>query len=1152
MAFLNFDSTLQQNLGAQPLRVISSDPHVSAALLLGQSLSAQKSSHNLVITKDLGSAQKLISYLDLFGSFLNLRPAPVFLLPPHDISPYSGLYSSRPAMLQRLRWLYYASMPPPGAIFIAPLKALAQFTLSQDLLLNSAQFFKKGDSLPENWAFYLSTLGYKSVPVVEDAGTFALRGGILDIFSPAHDLPLRVELFGDQIESLRWFHPQTQTSIEEATEFTLLPAHEILFSEDRILRCCQKLSERESETDITSLQSQIRNQTYFDGIEYLAPLFYKEKTFAIDYLPPNTVVWSPDAIAADAQWTTDFHHLREEYQQYKTHIPTPDELYCSPEALQQKLPTKNKIEFEILDTADGDPRHVLEFSSRNIPPAKTNTFNEKVDFLIQKVEEWKNSRATVFLCGNSETQFKRLELAFQEHQLSLKWIDHKSDLSTLRETQNKNTVYFLHHTFDTSFQSLNEALVFVGVEHFLKKSEARSSSVKATMDQAEALSFSELREGDPIVHNQHGVALYMGLRVMNISGVEAEFLELKFKDNDKLFLPIYRLSQVHKYSGAGNHHILDKLGGKQWEKTKAKVQTRLREVANELVQLYAKRRTLTRPAYEVQTSEMQQFEDAFPYEETADQLRAHEDIKKDLSNERPMDRLICGDVGFGKTEVAMRAAFLVASQRRQVAILAPTTILTFQHMETFKKRFSGWPLKIAVLNRFISTTDVQKILKEVKEGAVDILIGTHRLLSSDVQFTNLGLLVIDEEQKFGVKHKEKIRYMKNTVDTLSMSATPIPRTLNMSLLGLRDLSLINTPPHDRLPTRTFVSKFDMSVIRKNVLSEIKRGGQVFFLHNRVQSIYALADELRENLPGVRMAVAHGQMEEHELEKAIIAFFNKEIDMLVCTTIIESGMDIPNANTMFVDQAQALGLSQLYQLRGRVGRGKQRAFCYLLIPRSGTLDDIAKERLRILQQNSALGSGIQIAQYDLELRGAGTLLGEEQSGSVDAVGYELYMDLLDAAIHEAKGQPLVESVEPEINLKLKALFPHAYMPDIRLRLSYYKVLSNIQSVDEIDQIEATLRDQFGQPPEEVFNLMGLMMIRLLCKQLGIRDVSSGTNTISLIFTDKTNLPIQKVIELTSLPNKKYSITPDSRLKIRMNEITWQNVYGELEYLVKFAK
>lgn len=1152
MAFLNFDPSLQTALLKKTSRITSSDHLLSTAFLLSNSVVAQKSPQHLVITKDLSSATKLVKYIDLFSGFLGSTPLKTYILPPHDISPYSGLYSSRAAMLQRLRWYFHACLPTPNTLLIAPLKSLGQSTLPQEIFLNSVHFFKKRDALPENLSTFLLSLGYQNVPIVEDPGTFSLRGGIVDVFSPAHENPVRLELFGDSIESLRMFSVETQTSIGEINEFALCPAHEVLFSDEQILRCCKKLDGLKSESDITSLQSQIRNQTYFDGIEFLIPYFYSKPTRTVDYLPKNCISWWPDSLASDAQYTSDLHQLRDEYKQFVTHLPPPEDIFSPLDSLLAALPSPC-LQLETLDTGDADTVDIFDFPSRNIAPAKATTYLDRVDLLLKKVIELRNSRCHVFICGSSETQFKRLHNSFSEHQLNLSLVDQKTPLSFLREqqAQQKNLLHFLQFPLDTSFHSLGEACAFIGAEHFLKKSENKASQIKSTMSQAEALSFSELREGDPIVHTQHGVALYLGLKVMNISGIEAEFLELKFKDNDKLFLPIYRLNQVHKYAGAGASVILDKLGGKQWEKTKAKVQTRLREVANELVQLYAKRLTLTRPPYDTTTVELAQFEDAFSYEETPDQIKALEDIKKDLSRERPMDRLICGDVGFGKTEVAMRAAFLVASQKRQVAVLAPTTILTFQHIETFKKRFASWPLNIAVLNRFISPADVQKTLADVKAGRVDVLIGTHRLLSSDVQFANLGLLIIDEEQKFGVKHKEKIRYLKNTVDTLAMSATPIPRTLNMSLLGLRDLSLINTPPHDRLPTRTFVSKFDMSVIRKSVLTEIKRGGQVFFLHNRVQSIYALADELRSLLPEVRLAVAHGQMDEDSLEKTIVSFFNKEVDMLVCTTIIESGMDIPNANTMFVDQAHALGLSQLYQLRGRVGRGKQRAFCYLLIPRSGSIDDIAKERLRILQQNSALGSGIQIAQYDLELRGAGTLLGEEQSGAVDAVGYELYMDLLEMAVQEAKGQSLEETVEPEINLKMKALIPHSYMPDIRLRLSYYKALSNIQCTDDIDQIENTLRDQFGQPTEEVFNLMGLMMIRLLCKTLGIRDVSSGINTISLLFTDKTKLPPQKVIELTQLANKKYSLTPDNRLKVRMNAISWQAVFAELEYLQKLC-
>jgi len=1055
-------------------------------------------------------------------------------------------------MLQRLQWLHHASFAKNNQVFVAPIKGLAQKTLPHEILFEESHEFKKGDELPSQLPSFLAKLGYQSVPLVEDPGTFSVRGGIVDIFSPAQQNPIRLELFGDTIDSLRTFDPLTQRSLSELSSFALIPAHEVLFNEETILSCCQALDGKKSESDISHIQSQIRTETYFDGVEFLLPYFYKNLSSPVDFFSSSPTFWWLDSVTDESSLAADLSVLTEEFSQFETHLPAPKKLYDDMDSLLEKI-SGRKVEVNSLEISDNTEKSHIDFQSRLIAQAKEPTLSERMDSLIKKISTWRAGRASVFIFGSSETQFKRLQGPFHTENLNLVWHEEPPSISDLRDLQysDKKLVHFIKGDLDTSFQSLSEACVFISFEHFLRKTEGRTSSIKAELSKAEALSFSELKEGDPVVHTQHGIALYLGLKVMNIAGIDAEFLELKFKDNDKLFLPIYRLSQVHKYTGAGSSPILDKLGGKGWEKTKVKVQTRLREVANELVELYAKRQSLTRPAYDVNSQDALAFEEAFPYEETPDQLRALKDIRGDLEKSRPMDRLICGDVGFGKTEVAMRAAFIAASSRKQVAVLAPTTILTFQHYETFKKRFSSWPLKIAVINRFVSTQDATKILVGVKNGEIDILIGTHRLLSQDVIFKDLGLLIIDEEQKFGVKHKEKIRYMKNTVDTLAMSATPIPRTLNMSLLGIRDLSLINTPPHDRLPTRTFVSKFDMTVIKKSVASEIKRGGQIFFLHNRVQSIYALADELRQNLPGVRMAVAHGQMDEHELEKTIVSFFNKEIDMLICTTIIESGMDIPNANTMFVDQANTLGLSQLYQLRGRVGRSKQRAFCYLLVPRTGKIDDVAKERLRILQQNTALGSGIQIAQYDLELRGAGTLLGEEQSGAVDAIGYEMYMDLLEQAVQEAKGQPLQETVEPEINLKIKALIPHSYMPDIRLRLSYYKALSTIQSPEDIDQIEADLRDQFGHPPDEVFNLFGLMMIRHICKDLGVRDVSSGLSAISLTFTENTKLPATKVVELSLLPNKKYSITPDNRLKIRMNTITWQNIFEELTYLKKFT-
>ena len=498
----------------------------------------------------------------------------------------------------------------------------------------------------------------------------------------------------------------------------------------------------------------------------------------------------------------------------------------------------------------------------------------------------------------------------------------------------------------------------------------------------------------------------------------------------------------------------------------------------------------------------------------------------------------------------MRAAFFAIQNQKQVAVLAPTTVLTFQHLETFKKRFHGWPIRIEAINRFVSAKEAKKILVEVAEGKVDILIGTHRILSKDVNFKDLGLLIVDEEQKFGVAHKERVKKVKTSVDTLTLSATPIPRTLNMSLVGIRDLSLINTAPVDRLPTRTFICKFEGETLKKAIEAEIARGGQIYFVHNRVQSIYGVADEIRQLVPKARIKVAHGQMPEHELETTMLGFFHHEVDLLICTAIVESGMDVPTANTIFIDQAHMFGVSQLYQLRGRVGRAKQRAYCYLILPRDKKIDSHAQERLKIIQENTALGSGLKIAQYDLELRGSGNILGESQSGHIESVGYELYMDLLAQALAEAKGQPIDDfELDPEVNLKIPALIPDSYIPDIRLRLSYYKALADIRSEDDLNQIESELRDQYGEIPEPTVNLMGLMLIRKQCKELGVRDISAGLKSISLIFTEKTKLKTETIVSLATRENKKYSVTPDHRLNVRLNTITWSAVFEELNYLLK---
>ncbi|MGZ3691435.1 MAG: transcription-repair coupling factor, partial [Pseudobdellovibrio sp.] len=791
---------------------------------------------------------------------------------------------------------------------------------------------------------------------------------------------------------------------------------------------------------------------------------------------------------------------------------------------------------------------LTEFSllAQNMTPASEAWFKAAQP----KMHGWLEAENKIFISTKNPTQTDRLKSILTKLGLSFDTAD-SQDFRWQEWVESPDRVTLIERVLPSTVYFTDEKMIFLRSDDFFGKKQrtGNQTAYEQFSSKAKSLAFGDLKPNDLVVHIKHGIGVYEGLKIMNIGGAESEYIQVGYKDKDKLYLPVYRVGQLQKFSGAAQTSLLDKLGGTGWEKTKIKVKAHLRDIAAELLQLYAKRAELHRPALPLDEITSNQFEKGFPYDETQDQLRAISDIQKDFSGPKPMDRLVCGDVGFGKTEVAMRAAFQAVQNKKQVAVLAPTTVLTFQHLETFKKRFHGWNFEIHSLNRFVSPADQKKTLAALKDGKVDILIGTHRLLSKDVQFKDLGLLIIDEEQKFGVVHKEKIKKMKTSVDTLTLSATPIPRTLNMSFTGMRDLSIINTAPVDRLPTRTFISKFDPELIRKAMQSEISRGGQVYFIHNRVQSIYGVADEIKQIMPDARIRVAHGQMDEDSLESAMLAFFHHEIDILVCTAIVESGMDVPRANTMFIDQAHMFGLSQLYQLRGRVGRSKARAFCYLLLPKDKKIDKDAQERLKIIQDNSALGSGIRIAQYDLELRGAGNILGDDQSGHVNSVGYELYMDLLNEALSEAKGEAHADrELDPEINLRVPALIPDSYISDIRIRLSYYKALSEISSNEEMDRIEEELKDQFGPIPEPVVNLMGLMLIRKQCKELGVRDISAGLKNISLIFTEKTKLKPETAIQLAMRENKKYSITPDQRLNIRMNTITWSNVYEELNYLI----
>ncbi len=1118
----------------------------------------------LVITETMEKAR---IFMENYSFWIDKK---AYLLPYYNPNAFAGVQISRRQIQDRLSWFFYALNENQARVFVAPFFGLLQKTMKPDLFMDGHFQYFKGDNIPPDFFEKLHRLGYLSSPMVEDPGCFANRGGLIDLFSPQMEFPVRMELFGDEIENLRIFDPSTQRTISEIEHFLIIPAREVLLNEKNCFQASQELLKFDN-PDLQTITNSLRCNRYCENLEYHLPLFYEKTATAFQYFQKPPCVWILEELDLKASYEKEMNLLNSSFN--KNLYPlSPSELFSGFTELKESF--RQKISLEKLSMTEvstfkpsvgkttvpfmkevpiqGDSDKQISFlPCEVIKKSSSKKFNEQMAALCKKLKQIPEKTYKIFSV-KGKSQFDRMNLFFenQGHECSFHNPEDFQWENLFRDCR-YNIIHFFPRKLKQSFFLNSKNLAVFSLEHFFGKSFQRTKKDRIN-ERSRHLSFGELKENDYILHAVHGICQFKGLSKMFVTEIEAEFLQLEFKDKDKLFLPIYRIHQISKYSSERIKPALDKLGGTRFSNIKTKTKKRLKEIAHDLIKLYAKRSLITRPVYPFDKTDINDFFNAFAYQETEDQIKAIEDIVTDLTvSEKPMDRLICGDVGFGKTEVAMRAAFIVTTGKKQVAILVPTTVLTMQHFETFRKRFKNWPINIQVINRLQSPSKIKKTLAELARGDIDILIGTHRLLSQDVEFKSLGLLVIDEEQKFGVKDKERIRKMKTHLDTLSLSATPIPRTLNMSLLKIRDLSLINTAPADRLETQTFICHFNKDLIKRAIETEVGRGGQVFFIHNKIQTIENVARELRQWIPEVSFAVAHGQMKKKDLESVIISFFNNKIQVLIASTIIESGTDRPNANTIFINQADHFGLSQLYQLRGRVGRSTQRAYCYLIIEQQRQLTDIAKERLRVIQENSSLGSGIQIAQYDLELRGTGTLLGEEQSGLIDSMGYEFYMQLLEEAIKEANGEKQEEMVEPEINLKIRAFIPDSYIANIRLRLSYYRALTQIKSPSDIDNLEEELKDQFGNPPKEVINLLGIMLIRHQCLQLGVSDISNTRDSLILKFTENTPLSTSHVIDLTHQPNKKYSITPNNRLKIRIREITWPRVQEEMNFLLNLC-
>lgn len=1100
----------------------------------------------VVITPDVSSARALAGDLAVFGGTAGGRE--VLRVPSPDTSPYGDISPDRGVTLQRLSAIFGLHLDLGGDYVVLSVEALSRRTAPAEVLLDLSDSITIGMMEVTNARLrgLLADGGYTPVSLVEDPGTFAVRGDIIDIWSPFDDRPVRIERWGDEVTSIREFDPQSQRTTRDMEEIYIFPVREELMTEATLACAREKLRAAADICQVPSKRvsrvlSDMEDGVHFLGIEGLLPAFYPELGHTSDLLPNDalTVVVDPEGCnqVLEDLWRSRADEYQRRVDAHELAFP-PEAHYASREQIQAWLSGRPRLlQLERVAVSQLAQEETLRFAVRpNTDVMRVRKEKQGAEGTVKAVTELIQSWGelygrVVFVCG-SAGESERLAQLLDGYGVPVGRLAMPLDADKVEPPP--ASLFIARGELSAGFRTPALGLAVVaGHEIFGRRAGSRNEPARTFAETASIASFRELKAGDLVVHTDFGIGRYGGLFKMDVGGVPGDFLLLEYAGRDKVYLPVYKLDRVQKYIGGEKTKRLDKLGGTGWERTKERVKSRLKELAIDLIELYARRQAHPGKVFPKPDAYFQEFEAAFPFEPTPDQEKAIDAIVGDLTQAKVTDRLICGDVGFGKTEVAMRAAFLAVLGGSQVGVLVPTTVLCEQHLTSFRRRFDGYPVRVEALNRFRTSEQVKAIISDAADGKVDILIGTHRLLSKDVKFRNLGLLIVDEEQRFGVGHKEKLKEFKTQVDCVTMSATPIPRTLQMSLMGLRDLSIIATPPPGRLAVRTHIARFSETVIRDAVLREIQRGGQVYFVHNRVETIEEMAAKLREWVPEARVGVGHGQMKEGALEKVMLGFVKRDFNVLLSTTIIESGLDISNANTMLIDRADTFGLSQLYQLRGRIGRSKQRAYCYLLVRSTERLSDVARERLDVIERFSELGSGFHVASYDLEIRGAGNLLGPEQSGSVAMVGLDLYSELLGEAIAEVRGEEVVEEIEPEVNVPVPAFLPEHYIQDISLRLLFYKRLNLARSEDELFEIYSELSDRFGPPPSEVEALRDVIGVKLMLHRLRATRIDVGPGSVHLQLSDRPNIEPDQAIGLMQAARGRYILTPEMKLVRRLH-------------------
>lgn len=1088
----------------------------------------------------------------------------VYYFPTREIVFYNVYAISGDLRWERLK-VIKEMLEPGRKIIVTSADALASCYTPIELFRKYNFKLAVGDIVDlQELGYKLIKCGYERMDMVESKGQFSIRGGIMDIFPPISSVPFRIELFGDEIDSIRTFNAESQRSIERVETIEVFPAKEIILEQENIDRgykaieldlneMLKKLADKKHKEAHDKVQKMIqanlealKESWSFETIDSFLPYFYETPSEFMDFAG-DSYLFIDDIQRCKGKLDSIYFEFEESYTSFLQRgdvLPFQAKLLINKEKIYESLSGSKVLTMNAIakSTSVLAPRAIVSFSQITL-----HNYHGQLELLIEDIKDKKSKGFRTLILSGTRPRGERLVGTLRDMGIESSYRDKVENIE-LGEV----VITFGNQLNGYEYPELR-VCVISDKEVFGESKRKISKKTSTKKGVGKIKSFTELKPGDYVVHVNHGVGVYKGIRQLEVEGLKRDYLDISYENGDKLYVPVEQLDLVQKYIGSeGKAPRINKLGGSEWNKAKAKVRKSINEIAQDLVKLYAVRASLKGHKYAKDTVWQKQFEEEFPYEETPDQITSLEDIKGDMESDKPMDRLLCGDVGYGKTEVAIRAAFKAIMDGKQVAFLVPTTILAEQHFNNMTKRFSDFPVRVDMISRFRSPAQQKETLKAVKEGNVDILIGTHRILQKDIQFKDLGLLVVDEEQRFGVTHKERIKSLKKNIDVLTLTATPIPRTLHMSLTGVRDISVIETPPEERYPIQTYVVEYNDQLIRDAIMRELGRGGQVFFVYNRVESIGDMEGYLNNLVPEAKIAIAHGQMTERELEKVMLGFMTNEFNVLVCTTIIETGIDIPNVNTMIIYDADKMGLSQLYQLRGRVGRSNRIAYAYFTYKKDKILTEVAEKRLKAVKDFTELGSGFKIAMRDLEIRGAGNMMGSAQHGHMAAVGYDLYCRMLEDTVKLIKGEIEHEPVETTVEIKVDGYIPSSYIDDEIQKIEVYKKIAAIEGLDDFMDVKEELEDRFSEIPNSVYNLMNIAYIRSIAKGLGIVEIKEKAGDINFQFESKDRLKDSIVRGLLGKLSKKvqFKLGDKPILAYKAADLKREDLLGNLKEFLEY--